>query len=64
MPETKGIALEDIDRLFGGQSHREAGEAMEHDHKLQAAEIENVEMANEKMVGREEHNEVQSLPRK
>jgi hypothetical protein len=45
VPETKGVALEDIDQLFGGTSHREAGEAMEqHDDKAQTGEFdENVE---------------------
>jgi len=33
VPETKGVALEDIDRLFGGTSHREAGEAMDQNHE-------------------------------
>jgi hypothetical protein len=39
------VALEDIDQLFGGTSHREAGEAMEqHDDKAQTGEFdENVE---------------------
>ena len=39
------MALEDIDQLFGGTSHREAGEAMEqHDGKAQTGEFEeNVE---------------------
>ena len=45
VPETKGVALEDIDQLFGGTSHREAGEAMEqHDGKAQTGDFEeNVE---------------------
>jgi hypothetical protein len=28
VPETKQVPLEDIDRLFGGTSHREGGEAL------------------------------------
>lgn len=35
LPETKGIALEDMDKLFGGVSHREAGEALDRD-KIEA----------------------------
>ncbi|KAG8701076.1 hypothetical protein FRC08_004300 [Ceratobasidium sp. 394] len=38
LPETKGIALEDIDTLFGGENHREAGERMEHAGVLEAVE--------------------------
>jgi hypothetical protein len=28
VPETKQVPLEEIDRLFGGTSHREGGEAL------------------------------------
>ncbi|KAL1405610.1 hypothetical protein Q8F55_009249 [Vanrija albida] len=35
LPETKGIPLEDMDKLFGGVSHREAGEALNHE-KIEA----------------------------
>ncbi|WOO85423.1 putative quinate permease [Vanrija pseudolonga] len=31
LPETKGIPLEDMDKLFGGVSHREAGEALDNE---------------------------------
>lgn len=38
LPETKGVALEDIDTLFGGENHREAGERMEHAGVMEAVE--------------------------
>lgn len=33
LPETKGVALEDIDELFGGVSHRKGGEEL-HDREI------------------------------
>lgn len=38
LPETKGVALEDIDTLFGGENHRVAGERMEQAGVLEAVE--------------------------
>ncbi|CAE6389682.1 unnamed protein product [Rhizoctonia solani] len=38
LPETKGVALEDIDTLFGGQNHREAGERIEQNGEMEAVE--------------------------
>lgn len=43
LPETKGVALEDMDELFGGVSHRAGGEAMGAVEEKLGKEAEHIE---------------------
>ena len=40
IPETKKVALEEMDTLFGGTSHVQKGAAMLHEQKLGLEDIE------------------------
>ncbi len=44
IPETKKVALEEMDALFGGTSHVQKGAAMLHERKL---ELEDTEQGKE-----------------
>lgn len=47
IPETKKVALEEMDALFGGTSHVQRGAAMLHERKIELEDIEDTEQGKE-----------------